>query len=85
MSVVREDGGILDHFFIQTQPKGTGRQVCHIQCIKLQKTATSTIYELQINGNEKWHTGFNPLAPGRYPVSDPGTVKLLDFVKQTGF
>lgn len=57
MSLVREDGSILDHSFIQTQPKGTRRQVCHLQCIKLQKNTTSTIYELQINGNEKQHMG----------------------------
>lgn len=57
MSVVKKTAAFLDHFFIQTQPKGTRRQVCHLQCIKLQKSATSTIYELQINGNEKQHMG----------------------------
>lgn len=48
---------VLDHFLIQTQPKGSKRQTCHLQCIKLQKRATSTIYELQIKGNEKRWVG----------------------------
>jgi len=48
---------VLDHFLIQTQPKGSKRQTCHLQCIKLQKRATSTIYELQIKGNEKCWVG----------------------------
>lgn len=48
---------VLDHFLIQTQPKGSKRQTCHLQCIKLQKRATSTIYELLIKGNEKRWVG----------------------------